>query len=75
MKKRKPILLVDDTIESQEARNMLFSNNIEFIEYDIKKFGGSCCGHLSTINAPSIFAPEGVYKGKTSIEKYTTQEY
>lgn len=75
MKKRKPILLVDDTIESQEARNMLFSNNIDFIEYDIKKFGGSCCGHIPTINAPSIFAPEGVYKGKASIEKYITQEY
>lgn len=54
---------------------MLFSNNIDFIEYDIKKFGGSCCGHLPTINAPSIFAPEGVYKGKASIEQYITQEY
>jgi len=53
---------------------MLFSKNIDFIEYDIKKFGESCCGHLPTINAPSIFAPEGVYKGKASIEKYVTQE-
>lgn len=70
MKKRKPILLIDDTIESQEAKNMLFSNNIDFIEYNIKKFEGSCCGHLPTISAPSIFAPEGVYKGKASIEQY-----
>jgi hypothetical protein len=43
MKKTKPIFLVDDTIESQETRNMLFSKNNDFIEYDIKKFGGSCC--------------------------------
>jgi hypothetical protein len=35
LKKRKPILLIDDTIESQEAKNMLFSNNIDFIEYNI----------------------------------------
>jgi hypothetical protein len=74
MKKRKPILLVDDTIESQEARNMLFSNNIDFIEYDIKKFRESCYGYLPTINAPSIFAPEGVYKGKALIEQYITQK-
>ena len=70
MKKRKPVLLIDDTRESQETKNMLFSNNIDFIEYNIEKFGGSCCRHLPTTSAPSIFAPEGVYRGKDSIEQY-----
>ena len=36
----------------------------------LKKFGGSCCGHLPTTTAPSIFALEGILKGKDSIEKY-----
>jgi hypothetical protein len=61
MKKRKPNLLIDDNKESRQINNMLFSNNINFIEYNIKKFGGNCCGHLPATSAPSIFAPEGVY--------------
>ena len=61
MKKRKPNLLIDGNKESRQIENMLFSNNINFIEYNIKKFGGNCCGHLPTTSAPSIFAPEGVY--------------
>ncbi len=70
MKKRKSILLIDDSIESNQVKYMLLAKDIDFIEYDIKKFGGSCCGHLPTITAPSIFAPEGIFKGKDSIEKY-----
>ncbi len=73
MKKTKPVLFIDDTIESQEAKNMLFSNNIDFIEYNIEKFGGSCCGHPPTTSAPSVFAPEGAYRGKDSIEQYITK--
>lgn len=73
MKKRKSILLIDESIESSQVKYMLESNNINFIEYNIKKFGGSCCGHLPTTTAPSIFAPEGVFKGKDSIEKYITE--
>lgn len=61
MKKRKPNFLMDDNKESRQINNMLFSNNINFIEYNIKKFGGNCSGHLPTTSAPSIFAPEGVY--------------
>ena len=70
MKKRKSILLIDDSIESSQVKSMLLAKNIDFIEYDIKKFGGSCCGHLPTTTAPSIFALEGIFKGKDSIEKY-----
>jgi hypothetical protein len=36
MKKRKPILLIDHNKESRQIKNMLFSNNIDFIEYNIK---------------------------------------
>ena len=70
MKERKPILLVNDTLESRQVKNLLVASRINFIEYDIKKFGGDCCAHLSTTQAPSIFAPEGAYKGKDAIEKY-----
>jgi fructose-bisphosphate aldolase class 1 len=72
MKKRKSILLIDESIESSEVKYILETNNINFIEYNIIKFGRGCCGHLPTTTAPSIFAPEGVFKGKDSIEKYIT---
>lgn len=73
MKKRKPILLIDDNKESIQIKNMLFLRNIDFIEYNIKKFGGNCCGHLPTTSTPSIFAPEGVYREKDEIEQYITK--
>ena len=73
MKERKPILLVNDTLESLYVKNLLVANKINFIEYDIEKFGGDCCAHLLTTQAPSIFAPEGAYKGKDAIEKYITK--
>jgi hypothetical protein len=72
MNDRKPILLVNDTLESRQVKDLLVANKIIFIEYDIKKFGGDCCAHLQTTQAPSIFAPEGAYKGKDAIEKYIT---
>jgi hypothetical protein len=64
MKKRKSILLIDESIESRQVKYILESNNINFIEYNNKKFSGSCCGHLPTTTTPSFFAPEGVFKGR-----------
>jgi hypothetical protein len=67
---RKVILLVDDNSESLQAKNLLVMSNLDYVEYHIKKFEESCCGELPTTKAPSIFAPEGVYKGFDGVKKY-----
>ncbi|HZB80962.1 MAG TPA: hypothetical protein VE264_06775 [Nitrososphaera sp.] len=45
---------------------------MEFVEYDIRKFAECCCGDLPTTKAPSVFAPEGVFKGLRGVEEYIT---
>jgi hypothetical protein len=72
MKKRKPVLIVDDSPESHKAINLFRERDIEFVEYDIRKFAESCCGDLPTTKAPSVFAPEGVFKGLSGVEEYIT---
>jgi hypothetical protein len=70
MKKRKPILIVDENHDSLKATDLLKERDIEFVEYDIRKFADSCCGDLPTTKAPSVFAPEGVFKGLSGVEEY-----
>jgi hypothetical protein len=72
MKKRKPVLIIDDSPASLKAIEILRKRNIEFVEYDIRKFAESCCGDLPTTKAPSVFAPEGVFKGLSGVEEYIT---
>jgi hypothetical protein len=72
MKKRKPVLIVDDSSDSFKAMDLLRERGIEFVEYDIGKFAESCCGDLPTTKAPSVFAPEGVFKGLRGLEEYIT---
>jgi hypothetical protein len=72
MKKRKPVLIVDDGSDSLKAINLLRERDVEFVEYDIRKFAESCCGDLPTTKAPSVFAPEGVFKGLSGVEEYIT---
>jgi hypothetical protein len=43
MKRRKPVLIVDDGSDSLNAVNLLSEKGIEFVAYDIKKFAESCC--------------------------------
>jgi hypothetical protein len=50
----------------------LRERDVEFVEYDIRKFAESCCGDLPTTKAPSVFAPEGVFKGLTGVKEYIT---
>ncbi|HEX5519338.1 MAG TPA: hypothetical protein VFX18_02755 [Candidatus Nitrosocosmicus sp.] len=69
MSQRKPILLIDDSINSQRIRKIFQENQIEYIEYHIKKFGESCCGELPTTKAPSVIAVEGIFK-EDKIEEY-----
>jgi hypothetical protein len=72
MKKRKPVLIVDNSPDSLKAINLLRERNVEFVEYDIRKFAESCCGDLPTTKAPSVFGPEGVFKGLSGVEEYVT---
>ena len=72
MKKRKPVLIVDDSPDSLKAIILMRKRDVEFVEYDIRKFAESCCGDLPTTKAPSVFAPEGVFKGLSGVEEYVT---
>jgi hypothetical protein len=72
MKTRKPVLIVDDGPDSIKAMNLLRERDVEFVKYDIRKFSESCCGDLPTTKAPSVFAPEGVFKGLSGVEEYVT---
>jgi hypothetical protein len=73
MKRRKPILIVDDGPDSLEAVDILRENGVEFVEYDIRKFAESCCGDLPTTKAPSVFAPEGVFRELKGIQVRASQ--
>ena len=70
MKNRKPVLIVDYGPDSFKAIKLLRESDIEFVEYDIRKFAESCCGDLPTTKAPSVFAPEGVFKKLSGVEEY-----
>ena len=70
VKKRKPILLVDDSILSQRIKKLFCDSEVDFVEYHIKKFEESCCGELPTTKAPSVIAAEGIYKEEENIKGY-----
>ncbi|MDE1830307.1 MAG: hypothetical protein KGI25_08290 [Thaumarchaeota archaeon] len=72
MAKRKPVLLVDGSEKSQEAITLLQNNGIEYVEYDMRKFTEGCCGDLPTTKAPSVFAPEGVFKDLEGVREYVS---
>jgi hypothetical protein len=72
MKKRKPVLIIDDSPDSLKAADLLRKRDIEFVEYNIRKFADSCCGDLPTTKAPSVFAPEGVFKGLSGVGEYAS---
>jgi hypothetical protein len=68
--KRKPILLVDESNDSIKAIDLFKRSDIEYVEYDIRKFEESCCGDLPTTKAPSVFAVEGIFRGLEKINEY-----
>jgi hypothetical protein len=73
MGKRKPVLIFDGSSDSAKAIGLLRKNGIEFVEYDVSKFAESCCGDdFPTTKAPSVFAPEGVFKGLDGVKEYIT---
>ncbi|WP_148680981.1 hypothetical protein [Candidatus Nitrososphaera gargensis] len=75
MAKRKPVLFVDDSSESQEAILLFDKSGIEYVKYHIKKFEESCCGELPTTKAPSVFAPDGVFKGMEGVRQYLSEKH
>lgn len=69
---RKAVLFVDDNDESLQARNLMQRNDIEFVEYDVKEredIESGCCGGVE-VEVPSVFAPDGIFKGLAEIERY-----
>jgi len=65
LRKRKPILLIDDSAASKRILDLFTENRIEFVKYDIRNFEVSCCGELPTTRAPSVIAAEGIFKGES----------
>ena len=61
VKKRKPVLFIDDGKESNDAIQLLENEKIEYTQYHIKKFEESCCGEVPTTTTPLLFAPDGVF--------------
>ena len=70
MVKRKPILLLDESDDSIKAIGLFKRLEIDYVEYNIKKFEESCYGELPTTKAPSVFAIEGTFKGLDEINEY-----
>ncbi|MBA3285381.1 MAG: hypothetical protein H0U27_10045 [Nitrosopumilus sp.] len=72
-KKRKPILLIDDSIDSQIIKRLFYESEVDFVEYHIKKFEESCCGELPTTRTPSVIAEGGIYREEEKIRDYIKQ--
>jgi hypothetical protein len=70
VKQRKPILIIDDSTNSQRIKKIFYDNEVDFVEYHIKKFEESCCGELPTTKAPSVIAVEGIFKEEEKIKTY-----
>ena len=47
MVKRKPVLLVDYSDDTMKAIDLLKRLDIEYVEYDIKRFEESRCGEVT----------------------------
>lgn len=70
MVKRKAVLLIDDSDESDQAINLVKHSTVDYVEYTVKKFEQTCCADLPITKAPSIFAVEGVFRGLDGIKQY-----
>ena len=70
LRARKPIILVDDSLQSQKIVELFKKNEIEYVKYHIQKFEESCCGELPTTKTPSVIAAEGIFKEESLIMNY-----
>ena len=72
VKKRKPVLFIDDSKESNDAIQLFEKAEIAYVTYNIKKFEESCCGEVPTTTTPSVFAPDGVFSGFDGVKNYVS---
>ena len=71
MKQRKPILIIDDSINSQKIKKIFYDNEVNFVEYHIKKLEESgCCSESHSYKTPSVIAAEVIYKEEEEIKNY-----
>ena len=75
MAKRKPVLFIDDSANSQEAIKLFDRSGIDYVKYHMSKFEESCCGELPTTKAPSVFAPDGIFKGLDGVIDYLSTRH
>ena len=73
MRKRKPILFIDDGTDSKKAMELFEKENIEYVVYYVKKFEECNCDKIPVNTVPSVFAPEGIYKEFEGIDKYVNE--
>ena len=71
---RKPVLLIEDTEESRQAITLLDASGHLYVKYHVSGFEESCCGELPTTRAPSVIAPEGVFRGLGGVKEYIATE-
>ena len=72
VRKRKPILFIDDGKESKAAIQLFDKAGIAYVTYHIKKFEESCCGEVPTTISPSVSASDGVFKGFEGVIAYAS---
>ncbi len=72
VRKRKPVLFIDDAKESKAAIQLFEKAGIAYVTYHIKKFEESCCGEVPTTISPSVFALDGVFKGFEGVKDYVS---
>jgi len=70
MRKPKPVLFIDDGKESKDAIQLFERAEMAYVTYHIKKFEESCCGEVPSTITPSVFAPDGVFKGFEEVKGY-----
>jgi hypothetical protein len=75
MVERKPVLFVDDSKDSQEAIRLFDQSGIDNVKYHVSKFEESCCEELPTTKAPSVFAPDGVFRGLEGVRQYLSEKH
>jgi hypothetical protein len=71
LKHSKPIFIIDDSINSQRIKKIFYDNEVDFVEYHIKKLEESgCCSEIPSYKTPLVIAAEGIYKEEEEIKNY-----
>ncbi len=66
---RKGVLFVRDDEVCVKAKELLRESGIEFVEYNVSEEREGCCGGFDTVT-PTLFAPEGIFRGIDGISRY-----